>query len=77
MVGVKLGVAVATACALMLTEAPVNPDELAVNVMVPAPIDWTIARHLPLKACRLLPLYDFAADGVAVIDTDQFTGARN
>jgi hypothetical protein len=40
-----------------VTEFAVNPDELALIVMVPAvPVDRTMASTLPLNALRLEPL---------------------
>ena len=42
-----------------VTDPPVNPDALALTTIEPAvPVDRTMARALPLKALRLVPLYD-------------------
>lgn len=41
--------------AWMAADPPLSPDELAVTVMVPAPVAWTIANAIPWYALRVFP----------------------
>ena len=50
----RLGGAACYGFAAMVTTAGFNPAEAAVTRMVPAPVDCTIARHIPWKAFRTL-----------------------
>src|SRR5262249_59813535 len=52
-------------CAVMVADPWVRPDDVAVTTIVPdAPVDRTMARTLPLKAFRLLSLYEVISTGL-------------
>src|SRR5206468_6910065 len=62
-------------CATTVTDPAVRPEEVAVTTIEPAlPVDWTMARTLPLNAFRLVPLYDAVSMGLPLSTPTSWPG---